>query len=316
MTGVFEPPGPGGFWAPVDVEVDGERVWVLDAGAAQAYAYDSAGRLLVTVGRPGSGPGELKDPLALGVAGDTLWVLNTGNARIEYYSRRGDGLGSERLPDSLPTPVDLVRWQGAFVGALPFGALPLVRFGGREPPALFGAELARRAAEIAPAGGKVPAVYRLGVVDGALWAAHLYLPLVAVYERPGRPARILGFTAPDVGVGETVYDEDEGARRWVQKAPPRPGGGLGFLEMLGDTYLLTHRRDAGGRQILIRWTDGADEGRSVAGPSGVHLVGSARSGSRVFAVGVRGDEEEPVVVVLGPAKDEKPGPRARTRAGR
>ncbi len=298
VVGEFEPPGEGYLWAPVDVEVDGERVWVLDAGAGQAHAYDTGGRYRRTLGRKGHGPGELQDPLALGVAGDTLWVLNTGNARVEYFSQEGGLLGSEPLPDTLPTPVDLVRWGGAFIGALPFGQLPLVRFGGKDPPALFGADLARRARELAPAGGRIPSVYRLGVVEGELWVAHLYLPLVAVYEAPGHPGRILEFEAPDVGSGETSYEDRGDSKRWVLKAPPRPAGGLGFLALGGRTYLLTHRRGTDGRQVLVWWPEAQGPGRSVPGVPGLHLVAAARAGERGYVVAVRGDAEEPVVVVM------------------
>lgn len=294
----FEPPGEGYLWAPVDVEVDRDRVWVLDAGAGQAHAYDTGGRYRRTLGRKGRGPGELKDPLALGVTGDTLWVLNTGNARLEYFSRQGGLLGSEPLPDTLPTPVDLVRWKGAFIGALPFGALPLVRFGGKDPPVLFGADLARRARELASEGGGVPSVYRLAVVGDELWVAHLYLPLVAVYQAPGRPGRLLEFEAPDVGAAETSYEEGEGSKRWVLKAPPRPAGGLGFLALGGRTYLLTHRRGSDGRQVLVWWPEAGAPGRRVPGPPGFHLVASAPAGKRGYVVGVRGEAEEPVVAVL------------------
>ncbi|MGH7571024.1 MAG: 6-bladed beta-propeller [Gemmatimonadota bacterium] len=300
VVGQFEPPGEGYLWAPVDVEVDGDRVWVLDAGAGQAYAYDSRGRYRRAIGRKGHGPGELLDPLALGVAGDTLWVLNTGNARVEYFSKDGRLLGSEPLPDSLPAPVDLVRWQGAFVGALAFGASPLVRFGGKEAPVLFGAELARRAREVAPDGGTVPSVYRLAVLEGELWVAHLYLPLVGVYAAPGRAPRLLEFEAPDVGRSETSLEERAGRKRWVLKAPPRPGGGLGFLHLDGRTYLLTHRRGTDGRQILVWWPDEDAPGQSVPGLPGILAVSAARAGERGYVVGARGDAEEPVVLVVEP----------------
>ena len=298
VVGAFEPPGEGYLWAPVDVEVDGNRVWVLDAGAGQAYGYDSRGRYRRTVGHKGHGPGELLDPLALGLAGDTLWVLNTGNARVEYFSQQGRHLGSEPLPDTLPTPVDLVRWKGRFIGALPFGRHPLVRFGGGSAPVLFGDELARRARELTPTGGKIPSVYRLGVVEGALWVAHLYLPLVGVYEAPDRPGRVLEFEAPDTGHSETRYEDRGGRRRWVLKAPPRPGGGLGFLRLGGRTHLLTHRRGRDGRQILVWWPEEGAPGRRVLGPPGVLLVAAAGTGERGYAVGARGEVEEPVVLVM------------------
>ncbi|HZD06498.1 MAG TPA: 6-bladed beta-propeller, partial [Longimicrobiales bacterium] len=294
----FESPGTGQLWAPVDVEVDSDRVWVLDAGAGQAYAYDAEGRYRRTIGRKGHGPGELMEPLALGLAGDTLWILNTGNARLEYFSREGRALGSEPFPDSLPTPVDLVRWEGEFIGALPFGEHPLVRFGGKRPPVLFGQELVRRADELTGPRGKFPSVYRLGVVDGELWVAHLYLPFVGVYRDPGEPGRILEFEAPDVGRSKTSYEDRGGSKRWVLKAPPRPAGGLGFLQLGGRNHLLTHGRGEDGRQILVWWPEESAPGRKVPGPPGVVLVAAAGSSGRSFGVGARGEMEEPAVLAL------------------
>ncbi|MGH7551032.1 MAG: hypothetical protein ACREMD_12720 [Gemmatimonadota bacterium] len=296
VVGEFEPPGEGYLWAPVDVESAGDVVWVLDAGAGQAFAYDSRGRYRRTIGRKGPGPGELRDPLALGIVGDTLWILNTGNARVEYFSTEGRPLGSEPLPDSLPTPVDLVRWKGAFIGALPFGTFPLVRFGGTTPPALFGAELDRRARELTSA-GRIPSVYRLGVIEGELWVAHLYLPLVAVFEAPDRPGRILEYAAPDVGRSEAGYEGGPDRRRWVVKAPPRPAGGLGFLQ-LDRTYLLTHRRGEDGRQVLVWWPAEGRPGRTVLGPPGLLLVAASRAGDRSYVVGARGETEEPVALIV------------------
>ena len=93
VVGAFEPPPSGYFWAPVDVAVAGDRVWVLDAGAGRIFAYDLRGRYRGAMGRKGRGPGELQDPLALGVAGDSLWVLDVGNGRIEYFARSGRQFG-------------------------------------------------------------------------------------------------------------------------------------------------------------------------------------------------------------------------------
>jgi len=308
VVGVFEPPGPGYFWAPVDVAVDGDRVWVLDAGAGQIFDYDPLGRYRGAVGRKGRGPGELQDPLALGVAGDSLWVLDIGNGRIEFFARSGAHLRTETLPDGLPTPVDLVRWKGAFVGALPFGDRPLARLGPGGRPFLFGAELAGRARELAPRDGRIPAIYRLAVVGDELWAAHLYLPLVAVFGPGGRLRRLLEYEAPDPEPVETEVETRQGGERRLERAPRRPAGGLGVLA-LGDTRLLfTHRRDDEGRQVLIAWRGNDPEARSAWGPPDLLLVSAAGAGRRSFAVGARGDLEEPAVLILeadGPGRDAR-----------
>jgi hypothetical protein len=308
VVGVFEPPGAGYFWAPVDVAVDGDRVWVLDAGAGQVYAYDPSGRYRGALGRKGRGPGELQDPLALGVAGDSLWVLDIGNGRIEFFARSGAHLRTETLPDGLPTPVDLVRWKGSFVGALPFGDRPLARLGPEGRPFLFGAELAGRARELASGDGRIPAIYRLAVVGEELWAAHLYLPLVAVFGPEGRLRRLLEYEAPDPEPVETRVERREGGERRLERAPRRPAGGLGVLSLGETRLLLTHRRDVAGRQVLIAWRGNDARARSAWGPPDLLLVSAAGAGRRNFAVGARGDLEEPAVLIL---EADRPGRDAR-----
>ena len=298
VVGVFEPPREGYFWAPVDVEVDGDRVWVLDARAGQVFAYDPLGRYRAAIGRKGRGPGELQDPLALGMAGDSLWVLDIGNGRIEYFARSGAHLRSETLPDGIPTPVDLVRWRGSFVGALPFGELPLARLGPEGPPFLFGAELAARAQELAPADGRIPSIYRLAVVDDELWAAHLYLPLVGVFGPEGRLRRLLEYEAPNPEPVQTRIEKLEAGERRLERAPRRPAGGLGVLPLGNARLLLTHRRDEDGRQVLIGWRGDDPHARTAWGPPDLLLVSAAAAGRRSFAVGARGDVEEPAVLIL------------------
>ena len=65
IVGQVEPPPEGAFWGPVDIVASGDRIWVLDAGAAQVYGYDRDGAYRIELGSKGSGPGELKDPLSL-----------------------------------------------------------------------------------------------------------------------------------------------------------------------------------------------------------------------------------------------------------
>jgi hypothetical protein len=304
VVGVFEPPRAGYFWAPVDVAVDGDRVWVLDAGAGQIFAYDTLGGYRAAIGRKGRGPGELQDPLALGVAGDSLWVLDIGNGRIEHFARSGAHLRSQTLPDGLPTPVDMVRWEGSFVGTLPFGDRPLARLGPEGRPFLFGAELAARARQLAPGDGRIPSIYRLAVVDEELWAAHLYLPLVGIFGPEGRLRRLLEYEAPDPAPVRTRIEKREGGERRLERAPRRPAGGLGVLPLGNARLLLTHRRDDEGRQVLIAWRGDDAGARTVWGPPDLLLVSAAAGGRRSFAVGARGDVEEPAVLILetaGPA---------------
>lgn len=298
VVGIFEPPPTGYFWAPVDVAVDGDRVWVLDAGAGQVFAYDRRGRYRGAMGRKGRGPGELHDPLALGVAGDSLWVLDIGNGRIEYFARSGRHLGSAALPDGLPTPVDLVRWNGSFVGALPFGDRPLVRLGTGGTAFLFGEDLAARARQLAPRDGRIPAIYRLAIVDDELWAAHLYLPLVGIFGREGRLHRLLEYEAPDPGPLQARIERTDAGERRLERAPRRPAGALGVLQLGGLRLLMTHRRDGRGRQHLMAWRGGESRARLALGPPDLLLVSAAGDGAGTFAVGARGEAEEPAVLIL------------------
>jgi hypothetical protein len=280
------------------VAVDGEHVWVLDAGAGQIFAYDRLGRYRAAMGRKGRGPGELQDPLALGVAGDSLWVLDVGNGRIEYFARSGRHLGSAGLPEGLPTPVDLVRWNGSFVGALPFGEHPLARLDPAGPPFLFGAELAARARELAPRDGRIPAIYRLSVVDDELWAAHLYLPLVGIFGENGRLRRLLEFEAPDPKPEKARIETWDTGERRLERSPRHPAGTLGVLSLGDARLLLTHRRDGTGRQVLVAWQGNRAEARTAWGPPELLLVSAAGAGPRSYAVGARGETEEPAVVVI------------------
>ncbi len=298
IVGAFEPPPTGYFWAPVDVAVDGDRVWVLDAGAGQVFGYDPLGRYRGAIGRKGRGPGELQDPLAVGMAGDSLWVLDIGNGRIDFFARSGAHLRSQALPDDIPTPVDLVRWKGEFVGALPFGDRPLARLGPEGRPFLFGAELAARARELAPGDGRIPAIYRLAVVDDELWAAHLYLPLVAIFGPEGGLRRLVEFEAPDPEPVETRIERRDDGERRLERAPRRPAGSLGVLPLGDARLLLTHRRDGDGRQVLIAWRGDDPEARTAWGPPHLLLVSAAGAGPRSFAVGARGEVEEPAVLIL------------------
>lgn len=297
----LEEPADGPFFAPIDVVFAADRIWVLDVGAKRVYGYGLDGRHRATVGRPGSGPGELAQPLAIDAAGDTVWVLDAGNRRIERFLGDGPSLPSRRLPDAVPTPTDLVRHAGGLVVATPFGARPLVRLAADGTgPAFFGAELARASADLR-GDASVPDVYRLAVVGEELWAAHLYLPLVAAYAADGRFLRLVRFPAPAVEGGTVETAEEGGVVRRVARAPERPAGTLGVLALGSARYLLTHRRDADGRQALVDLGRDGDP-RALEGPPGAFFVAAASDGRRAWVAGGRGELEVPTVFVLEPTR--------------
>lgn len=64
-------------------------VAVLSWDDKKILLFDSAGRLVRSIGRQGAGPGEFTSPSALGRIGDTLWVWDRTLARITLISARG-----------------------------------------------------------------------------------------------------------------------------------------------------------------------------------------------------------------------------------
>jgi hypothetical protein len=69
---------------------DGDIV-VVDAGARTVRLYDGEGRLLKTLGGPGSGPGEFQDPGRVTVTGgDTVVVWDNSLFRITRFDPQGD----------------------------------------------------------------------------------------------------------------------------------------------------------------------------------------------------------------------------------
>jgi len=297
------------LWAPVGLARSPDEVWVLDAGAGLIHAYDFAGRHRRTAGRKGRGPGELLDPLAVGVTGDSLWVLNTGNRRVEWFGLDGLPRGSTPIADSVPPLVDLVRFEGRWYGTSPFGRAPVLRLVERSGALDVEVGLGRELAERVPApadGERVDEVYRLSVARDRLWALHAYLPLAAAFEGAGRDVqggdvRVVEVPGPVVGAGE-LRERSEGERvRRVRSAPREAAGSLGVLESDGGLFLLSRQRDARGRQRLFRIDDEGGPPRTFLGPAGVLLVSSVRLGGRAFAIGTRGEADEPALFLVDPA---------------
>jgi hypothetical protein len=74
---------------------DDGAIYVASRGAPGIHVYDSLGKPLRVLGRPGSGPGEFRRKYSLAWVGDTLAVYDPGNGRIEFMGRDGHWVASQ-----------------------------------------------------------------------------------------------------------------------------------------------------------------------------------------------------------------------------
>ena len=314
-AGVLEPPAGEGFWEPADIVVEEgaamSGVWIVDRKAARVYRYDLTGRYRGALARQGSGPGELEGPLALGIVGDTLWVYNAGNRRIDYLAADGTSLGTLPLPETAGTVLDLIDVGANFVASTVFGPAPLLRFsreGAVAEAQPFGERLAEFESRYRAASGDrsaagadaIPSLYRLAEIDGRVWALHLYLPILGIFEPGGELVRIVTYPSEPVEAGGEKVEEIDGVRRRLRAAPPSPGGAIGIMEDgRGDLLLLTHQADRG-RQRFYRLNVAGDVLARIESPFDGWLAVGAWSGDRRYALAVVGELEEPAVVRLVP----------------
>jgi DNA-binding beta-propeller fold protein YncE len=75
---------------PVAAASSGERLYVIDRKASSLLVLDADGKLVASIGGPGSKPGQFKQPhgVALGPDGD-VYVADTGNNRVQIFDGAG-----------------------------------------------------------------------------------------------------------------------------------------------------------------------------------------------------------------------------------
>lgn len=101
-----------------DVEVAGDRVYVLDAGDHTVKAYDRAGAYVLGFGREGEGPADFRGPSQLIARGDTLTVFDARLGKLAHFDREGELLSTRRprfQTSGVFSPVGLEPVPGGFV---------------------------------------------------------------------------------------------------------------------------------------------------------------------------------------------------------
>ncbi len=105
-----------GFIDPYGVAIDSNGfIYVTDAGGYCVKIFDAAGKLIRSIGRPGSGGDRFNYPQGIAVdANGDLYVVDSNNGRIAIFSSDGqlkDSIGAVGgYPDAFYTP------KGIFVG--------------------------------------------------------------------------------------------------------------------------------------------------------------------------------------------------------
>ena len=85
-------PGESALDAPAAIQADSHgNILVVDMGTSRVKRFSSEGRLLASLGAPGSGAGELEMPegLAVDEARGVLYIADTGNSRVQKWDAGG-----------------------------------------------------------------------------------------------------------------------------------------------------------------------------------------------------------------------------------
>ncbi|MGQ9578793.1 MAG: 6-bladed beta-propeller [Candidatus Aminicenantales bacterium] len=79
---------------PADLEVDGEKLFILDSQERKIKVFSFEGKWLYDIGRYGSGPGEFLHPVDMSINGDEVAVLDSEAYQVKFFSGDGNFSGS------------------------------------------------------------------------------------------------------------------------------------------------------------------------------------------------------------------------------
>lgn len=74
---------------PAGLAIDGDKLYLADAGKNQISIYALEGKKLLSFGKPGSGQGEISSPNCLTHANGKIYVSDTGNDRVVVFDDQG-----------------------------------------------------------------------------------------------------------------------------------------------------------------------------------------------------------------------------------
>lgn len=102
--------GPTAFTSEPWVVVDGRgNAYTRGRGDSQLAVFDSAGRIVRSIGRRGRGPGEFTQVSEHGFVGDTLWATNWPNDALSTFTPDGRHVATRRvtfdLSERFPSPL-------------------------------------------------------------------------------------------------------------------------------------------------------------------------------------------------------------------
>ncbi|MFI0608037.1 MAG: VWA domain-containing protein [Anaerolineae bacterium] len=117
--------------APAGIDATAEALYVADSGNDRIDVLGFDGKLLATIGGPGSGPGQLSEPRDVAVVSGMVHVADRGNARIVHFASDGKAQGEWPLPEGL-LPWGLAAGGGKVYISVPERGLILVLANGRE----------------------------------------------------------------------------------------------------------------------------------------------------------------------------------------
>lgn len=74
------------------------NIYVTDTKENAIHKFDSMGKYLARIGKPGQGPGDLSIPRQIRVFDDEFVVFDAGNSRLQYFDLLGEFRKAVRLP--------------------------------------------------------------------------------------------------------------------------------------------------------------------------------------------------------------------------